>query len=185
MPALKNAKHEKFAHFVAKGKSSEQAYISAGYSERGARQAAARLRQNVDIESRIEEISNNIATIAQENSGISEARVIEELAHAAFFDINSIMNDKGELLPVHQMPETARRAIAAIDVQTVNVGRGEDAEAITTKKIRFVDKKGTLELIGKTMKMFTDKVEHSGSIDLSNKSDDELRAIIAGGEKKA
>lgn len=34
MSALKNAKHEHFAHLVAKGKEPSAAYVAAGYSER-------------------------------------------------------------------------------------------------------------------------------------------------------
>lgn len=37
-----------------------------------------------------------------------------------------------------------------------------------------------LELLGKNLKLFTDKFEHSGSIDLTGKTDEELEEIING-----
>ena len=43
MPVLRTARHERFAQGLAEGKSQEDAYVSAGYSEKGARQAASKL----------------------------------------------------------------------------------------------------------------------------------------------
>ena len=162
MPVLKNKKHESFAHYIAKGEKPEKAYITTGYSEKGARQAAYRLLQNVDIQGRIEEIEATIVEKVIEKTAIDEARVIEELSHSALVDIRNLYDSEGNMIPIHKLPENVTRAISAIDVQTVWQGKGEDAEPVTTKKIKFVCKKGTLELIGKHLKMFTDKVESSG-----------------------
>lgn len=54
MPALGNARHERFAQELAKGKSASQAYEDAGYKPN--RQAASRLLSNVDIEHRLSEL---------------------------------------------------------------------------------------------------------------------------------
>jgi phage terminase small subunit len=44
MAVLTNSKHEQFAQAVAKGVSATKAYVSAGYSDKGAKQSAARMR---------------------------------------------------------------------------------------------------------------------------------------------
>ena len=53
MPVLSNRKNEQFAMAIAKGISLAEAYTSAGYSECGAKQSAARLLRNANIRSRV------------------------------------------------------------------------------------------------------------------------------------
>lgn len=54
MPVLKNARHEKFAQGMAKGKTLTDAYAAAGY--KGDRRAASNLWTNVDIKERVSEL---------------------------------------------------------------------------------------------------------------------------------
>jgi len=162
MPVLNNKKHESFAHLVAKGDLPEDAYITVGYSKKGARQAAHKLLQRTDIIERKNEIESAIAEKVVEKTAIDEARVIEELSHSALFDIRSMFDEEGNMIPIHKLPENVTRAIASIDVQTTWQGKGEEAEPVTTKKIKFVCKKSSLELIGKNLKMWTEKQEITG-----------------------
>ena len=59
MPILSNAKHERFAQELAKGKSADEAYETAGYSPH--RQNASRLMANDDIKMRVAEILAKVA----------------------------------------------------------------------------------------------------------------------------
>ena len=70
MPILSNSKHEQFALAIAKGVSATKAYISAGYSECGAKQSAARLLRNADVCSRVAQLRAelSVGTIALEIS---------------------------------------------------------------------------------------------------------------------
>jgi hypothetical protein len=54
MPELPNPKHEKFAQNIARGLSPTEAYISAGYSRKGAHASAARLLHNATICTRLQ-----------------------------------------------------------------------------------------------------------------------------------
>jgi phage terminase small subunit len=56
MPSLKNIRHEKFCQGIMSGLSHNKAYATAGYSEHGAKQSAARLLNNADVRSRIAEL---------------------------------------------------------------------------------------------------------------------------------
>jgi phage terminase small subunit len=56
MPELPNPKHEKVAQSIARGLSPTEAYISAGYSRKGAHASAARLLQNATICTRLAEL---------------------------------------------------------------------------------------------------------------------------------
>lgn len=59
MPALKNARHERFAQELAKGKSQADAYVAAGYKP--SRSAAARLFADVNICARVSEIAERVS----------------------------------------------------------------------------------------------------------------------------
>jgi phage terminase small subunit len=63
MPALKNARHERYAQELAKGLSQADAYVQAGY--RPSRSAAARLAADVNICERVAEIQGRAAVRAE------------------------------------------------------------------------------------------------------------------------
>jgi phage terminase small subunit len=63
MPVLKNARHERYAQELAKGKSQTEAYALAGYT--GDRTAASRLATNVNIVGRVTELKERGAERAE------------------------------------------------------------------------------------------------------------------------
>jgi hypothetical protein len=62
MAVLSNSKHEQFAQLVAKGLNATKAYVSAGYSDKGAKQSASRMLTDADLCSRIRELQETLAT---------------------------------------------------------------------------------------------------------------------------
>jgi phage terminase small subunit len=83
----------------------------------------------------------------------------------ATVDVLDIFTEDGDLKPLSEIPPSARRCIASIEVEEVwGAFFGDKNEQVgTLKKIKLVDKKGTAELLGKYKKMFTDKVEVGGA----------------------
>ena len=82
MAALKDPRQEKFCQLMAAGgKTQEQAAIEAGYSERSARQQAARLLTNDNICDRMNELR-----------GIQEEEVADELRRLKDFWLD-VMED--------------------------------------------------------------------------------------------
>ena len=80
MPVLENARHERFAQGLAKGKTQEQAYIDAGYSENGARVSASQLLTNPNVAARVAELQERAAmrvelTLADIIAEIEQARI--------------------------------------------------------------------------------------------------------------
>jgi phage terminase small subunit len=80
MPALENARHERFAQELAKGKTQEQAYIDAGYEPDAARFNASRLITNDNVAARVAELQERAAIkvewdIADAIRELEEARV--------------------------------------------------------------------------------------------------------------
>ncbi|MCA3080413.1 MAG: terminase small subunit [Rhodocyclaceae bacterium] len=82
MGVLSNPRHERFAQELAKGKTQEQAYIDAGYSEVGARaNASACIIANHNIMKRVAELQERGAirvelTLADIIAEIEQARVM-------------------------------------------------------------------------------------------------------------
>lgn len=77
---------------------------------------------------------------------ITAERIIHELACIAFYDIEDIYDDQGNMKPLSEIPEDARRAIVSIDPA------GEFA-----KKAKIEGKRGALQLLGQTMALFIEK----------------------------
>lgn len=77
---LKNARHEKFAQELAKGKSQEDAYRSAGYS--GDRTAACRLATNVNVTARLGQLKERAAEKAVVTAADIAAQLDEDRAFA-------------------------------------------------------------------------------------------------------
>lgn len=128
-----------------------QAYIRAGYSARSADSCAARLIGNARIRARIDELLAKRAA----RTGVNQDRVIRELARIAFLDPTELADiNQGTILD--DTTEDDRAAIASVKVKS-----GED---YTEREIRFADKLKALELLGKHLGMYTDKVDITGPL---------------------
>ena len=114
-----------------------------------------------------------------EKAMITEERVLREIARIAFFDIRNIFDSRGKLLPIHSWPDDVAAAVSGVEV-VAKKGDGRDP----IHKIRLCSKDKQLELAGKYLKLFTDKLEHTGvnggPIEFKNLTDEELLAIANG-----
>lgn len=95
---------------------------------------------------------------------ITADKVLQELAKLGFADIRNVFNENGQLLPVHMLPPEVAASISSIEVVTTRIPGSDPVEVEHTSKIKFWDKRGSLELLGKHLKLFTDKVELSGRL---------------------
>jgi phage terminase small subunit len=137
---LNNAKHEHFAHLVAKGETPPKAYVKSGFSERGAAQSANRLLKNADVSARIAQLRKSIEEPARE-------RAIEKAAV-----------DKAWVL--EQLIEVVHMAKATDPVLD------RDGNPTGELKQNLAAANKALELIGKEFAMFVDrKVVQTGPLD--------------------
>lgn len=91
---------------------------------------------------------------------ISQDRVLRELALMGFVNLQDVLDDRGNLLPIKGLPEDVARAITSIEVS--EVAGAEKSLTIHTKKVK-TDKTAALRLLGQHLKLFTEKVEHGGT----------------------
>lgn len=132
-----------------------QAAIRAGYSVKGAHVQAAQLLSNP----KVQVFANQLKTERAQRTEITADRVLLEIGRLAFADIRSVFDESGRLLPVHMLPPEVAASIASIEVVTSKVPGGDPVDVEHTAKIKFWDKRGSLELLGRHLKMFTDKLE--------------------------
>lgn len=95
--------------------------------------------------------------------------VLREIARIAFVDIGEAYDEDGCLLPLKEMPEDCRRALAGIEVEELFSGTGANRTKIgNIVKAKFVPKDRALEMAGKHLKLFTDLHEHRFGVGLAD-----------------
>ena len=122
------------------------------------------------------EIRTHIGKAMAERSkrtGVNADRVVEELAKIAFVNANEVIDPDTATIREDALPEDTA-AIQSIKVKTF----GEDG---LEREIKMADKIKALELLGRHLGMFKDKVEVSGLQEEKTKLDDLLKQIRGGG----
>lgn len=164
-----------------------QAAIRAGYSAKTARVTAQGLLTKPHVEERLRVLMTERATRTQ----VTADRVISEVARIGFADIRSLFSADGSLLPVSEWPEGIAAAVASVEVDALFEGYGEERKQIgVTQKVKLWDKPKSLEMLGRHLKLWVERHEHTGpnggpietrndGIDLSQLTDDELQQLEA------
>lgn len=146
-----------------------QAAIRAGYSPDTAKSIGSENLTKPDIQARIAKAMAE----RSKRTGVNADRVVTELAKIAFVNASDVIDaDTATLRPDATPEDTA--AIQSVKVKTF----GEDG---LEREIKMADKLKALELLGKHLGMFKDKVELSGINEEKNKLDDLLQQMRGGG----
>jgi phage terminase small subunit len=142
-----------------------KAAIRAGYSERCARQTAARLLTKADIRLEIQRCMDKRAARLE----ISAEKVLQGLAQLAFFDIRKLYNADGSLKEISELDEVTAAAICGVEVEKLydHFGKGQAKDKGTLTKIKLADRGINLERLGRHFKLFTDRLEVDGLGDLA------------------
>jgi len=132
-----------------------QAAIRAGYSPKTAHEQGAQLLAKISIR---EAIDKAIAERSR-RTGITQDRVLRELAKVAFVNATDIINmDDAAIRDDANRDDTA--AIAGVKVKRIPTEAGE----IIEREVKIYDKIKALELLGKHLGMFTDKLNVSAEM---------------------
>lgn len=176
VPCLSNPRHELFAQAIAKGLSATDAYRAAGYKPD--RKNAARLTTNDDIRTRVDEILAAGAKRAE----VTVEQVVRELAKIGFSDIRKAVKWQGTLVQETDNPDGGDilvvKNIVTNHVQLLSSDEIDEdtaaciSEVSQTKegslKIKFHDKLGALEKLGKHLGMFVEQSEVTVVHDISS-----------------
>lgn len=147
-------KQQRFVEEYLVDLNATQAAIRAGYSEKSAARISVELLNKTQVRKSIEKAQAKRA----ERTEVTADRVVTELAKIAFADPRDLMEwgpDGLVLKDCRTIPDAAAAAVSEVS---------ESKDGIKLKKL---DKLKALELLGRHLGMFTDKVEMSGELDIA------------------
>ena len=179
MPALRNKRHEAFCVALSGGMSGTQAYLAAGYacSEAAAAVAANRLLKKPVVAARVAELAPRVLEVIAQKTGITLAKVIDELAKIAFcnmLDYIRVGSDGDPYVDFTDLDRDKAAAVGEVVVEDFKDGRGEDARDVRRVRFKLLDKKGALVDIGKHLGGFIERKEVGQPGEFEGATEDEL-----------
>lgn len=137
-----------------------QAAVRAGYKEDNANVVGPRLLTKPAVQALISEAQHKRAARVE----VTADRVLQELALVAFSDLGELMDFTGgeARIDFSRIKDGSLRVVSEITQDEYVEGRGDDAQRVKRTKVKFYDKLRALELVGKHLGMFSDKVELTG-----------------------
>ncbi len=135
-----------------------QAAIRAGYSVNTANEQGSQNLAKLSIQ---QAIAEKMAERSK-RTGVNQDRVIQELARIAFVNPQNVINaEDGSVREDATDDDLA--CIQSVKVKTASSDKGYSEE----REIKLADKLKALELLGKHLGMFTDKLELGADMDLN------------------
>ncbi len=132
-----------------------QAAIRAGYAPKNAAKMASELMTKPVIRDAIA-----VAMAARSaRTGVNADRVVRELARVALSQPGKVIRFRDATV-IEGATEDDLAAIASVKVKTIPTADGEGIE----REVRMADKVKALELLGKHLSMFTEKVSLFGAL---------------------
>lgn len=144
------------------------AAIRAGYSPSSAADIGSENLRKPDIRSSIDKKMAE----RSKRTGVNADRVLMELAKIGFVNATNVIDIKnGTLKEGVTLEDTA--AIQSVKVKTIPTKNGEGIE----REIKLADKIKALELIGKHLGMFIEKMDVNVEVEQSEKLEEIIRQI--------
>ena len=141
-----------------------QAAIRSGYSPKTADQQASRLLANVKVQQAI-----SIAMAERSRrTGVNQDRVVEELAKIAFVNITDIVDSNGRIRADASEEDTA--CIETIKYKRTDNEFGGSVE----REVKVASKLKALELLGKHLGMWNDKLDVNLTVPVMFEGEDKL-----------
>lgn len=170
-------KQDLFVKEYLKDLNGTQAYIRAGYkvkNENVAAVYASKLLRKPKVQEKIQKAMAE----REKRTEITQDRVLKEIANLAFTDRTGIVNLKNNSLIIKNFDELSEEQKACIS------GVKETKYGI---EVTFYNKEKALEMLGRHLGMFTEKLEVKGELKTEDPfkglTTDELKKVIFGGDK--
>lgn len=161
-----NARQQLFVIEFMKDLNATQAAIRAGYSAHTANEMGAENLAKPSIRLAIAEAVAN----RKERIQVDADFVLRELVALASVDLAAAYDENGNLKDIHDIPIEVRKAIAGVEVFEEYQGTGAEREYIgQTKKLKLWDRPKALEMLGRHLALFNDKLQISGSVTIESR----------------
>jgi phage terminase small subunit len=161
------AKQKRFANEYIIDLNATQAAIRAGYTSKYANTNANKLLQNTTLAEYIQGLMDE----RSRRTLVTQDKVVNELANIAFADISSFLKVENNQVEVFDTDSIQHEMLAAIaEIKEGNYGIS----------IKLHDKLKALELLGRHLGMFKDKVEVTADVNnpFEGFTTEELKALI-------
>lgn len=158
---LLNPRQEVFVREYLTDLNATRAAIAAGYKPTAAKVTGCRMLTRGNVAVAIEkQRQERLAKL-----GIRADRVLEELARLGFSNmLDYIQVENGDAyIDLSKLDRQTAAAIQELTVDEYTEGRGEQAREVKRTKFKLSDKRGSLELLGKHLGLFADRVELTGA----------------------
>lgn len=155
------AKQARFVKEYLKDLNGTQAAIRCGYSPKTAAEQASRLLTNAKIAPAV--AAGKAAQL--ESAELSAVRTLEEIRRLATVDMRSFFDESGNMKPIHELTPEQGACLSGFEVIKKNAEAG-DGHTDRVHKFKVWDKPRALEMLAKHFALLTEKIEHSGGIDL-------------------
>lgn len=135
-----------------------QAAIRAGFSAKTSQTQSSAMMGDPRVQKRLAELSRERMTRLELNADT----VLRGLLEIAMADIGEAYDENGNLKNIKEIPPNVRRAMSGVEVDQLFDGSGEQRfQSGVVTKVKFWDKPKSLELLGKHLKLFVEKHEHT------------------------
>lgn len=158
-----NDKQKRFAAEYLIDLNATQAAKRAGYSEKTSYAQGHYLLKHPEVKA---EIQRNMDERAKRTE-ITADNVLKEIAKMAFCNVRDVFDENGNLRPIHDLPETVTASISSVKVKTFTLPGAQGAEVEHVTEVKLWDKGANLERLGKHLKIFTDNLNVSGSMNIT------------------
>ena len=158
------AKQQRFCEEYIIDLNGTQAAIRAGYSEK----TAAEIGYENLKKPQIAEFLQGLMDARSKRTEITADSVLQEIAKLGFGNVKNLYGEGGNLLKVTDLPLAVTATIQEITEETIGTGDS----VMLRRKYKVADKGQNLERLGKHLKLFTDKVENTGTMTVTIASDD-------------
>jgi len=149
------AKQQRFVEEYLIDLNATQAYIRAGYKNYDSAGVEANKTLNIP---KVRQAVDEAMAERSKRTGINQDRVIQELAKLAFVNISNAVD-----LQTGKIKKNATEEDLAC-IQSIKI---KPTEFGTEREIKFYDKKGSLEQLGRHLGLFKDKVEVEADMELN------------------
>lgn len=159
IPRKMNPRHRQVVDlWFGNGFNKAKALKDAGYSESVSKSGCNQIFKRKDVKQYI----LHKQELLKKKFEVTEESVTAELAKLAFSNMGDLLvvqEDGSAYIDFNLMTPEQRAALAEFTVEQYMEGRGEGAMPVKKTKIKFADKKGSLELLGRKLGMFNDKLK--------------------------
>ncbi len=165
--ARNNSRHERFCREYLTDLNGTRAAIAAGYAKKSAKVTASRLLTNANVQALLAELTKKHA----DKLDLSAEKVLSELSSTGFsnmLDYLKITKEGVAYVDLSNLTQEQAVAIQEITVDEYVEGKGKDARKVKRTKFKLADKIRALELLGKYLKLFTERVEVTGLAGLAD-----------------